>query len=106
MRGWHFMNIKITKEGKDWLDGTFGSKGITTLHIKAEGGKCPQNCGSCRCCKGQIQIVDAPAEANDTTITGDGYTFSVDAPTMQRARIFVLDASGGMPMVTCAHPIW
>lgn len=98
--------ISISKEGKTWLDEQFGSKGITNLHIKAEGGKCANNCAKCRCCKGQIQIVDAPAEANDTTISSEGYTFSVDSDMMKKARILMLEATGGNALVTCARPIW
>ena len=98
--------VKMTREGKEWLDETFGAKGITELHIKAEGGKCPQNCPACRCCKGQIQVVDEPAQPNDTTISAEGYTFSVDADMMKKARLLILDRAMGVGFLNCAKPIW
>ena len=95
--------ISISKEGKTWLDNTFDTH---DLHIKVEGGKCANNCVKCRCCKGQIQIVDAPAEDGDITISAEGYNFSVNPDIDKKARILMLESTGGNGLVTCARPIF
>ena len=98
--------IKMTKEGKAWLDGMYGDKGLHDLHIRADGGKCSWNCPRCKCCKGQITIVDEPAGAGDTYIEEQGYKFSVDAEMIKKAKMLFLDASGAVPSLTCTRPIW
>lgn len=95
--------ISISKEGKNWLDKTFDTH---DLHIKVEGGKCANNCVKCRCCKGQIQVVDAPADEGDITISAEGYNFSVNPDIDKKARILMLESTGGSALVTCARPIF